>query len=74
MSASQVDLSLSGENSSRQSIRKKNKGGLCDEVLDLVAKKLQSSSEGKFSACAKYIGEELQKSPKGNGNVLPKDH
>ena len=40
MSASQLDLSLSGESSSRQSIRKKNKGGRCYEVLDLVAKKL----------------------------------
>jgi len=41
MSASQVDLSLSGESSSRRSIRKKNMGGRCDEELDLVAKKLQ---------------------------------
>jgi hypothetical protein len=40
MSASQVDLSLSGESSSRPSIRKKNKAGRCDEVLDLVAKKV----------------------------------
>ena len=53
MSASQLDLSLSGESSSRQSVSKKNKGGRCDDVLDLVAKKLQSSSEGKFSAYAK---------------------
>jgi predicted S18 family serine protease len=60
MSASQEDLSLSGESSSRHSIRKKNKGGRCDEVLDLVAKKLQSSSEGKFSAYAKYIAQELE--------------
>ena len=52
MSASQLDLSLSGESSSRQSIRKKNKGGR-DEVLDLVAKKLQSSSEGKWQCIAK---------------------
>lgn len=64
MSASQVDLSLSGESSSRQSVRKKNKGGRCDEVLDLVAKKLQSSSEGKFSAYAKYIAQELETLPK----------
>ena len=48
MSASQVDISLSGKSSSRQSIRKKNKGGRCDEVLDLVAKKLQSNREGKI--------------------------
>ena len=67
MSASKLDLSLSGESSSRQSIRKKNEGGRCDEVLDLVAKKLQCSSEGKFSAYAKYIAQE-------NGNVLPKGH
>jgi len=52
-SASQVDLSLPGESSSRQSIRKKNKAGRCGEVLDLVAKKVQCSSEGKFSAYAK---------------------
>lgn len=64
MSASQVDISLSGESSSRQSIRKKNKGGRCDEVWDLVAKKLQSSSEGKFSAYAKYIAQELETLPK----------
>ena len=64
MSASQVDLSLSGESSSRQSVRKKNKGGRCDEVLDLVAKKLQSSTEGKFSAYAKYIAQELETLPK----------
>jgi len=64
MSASQVDISLSGESSSRQSIRKKNKSGRCDEVLDLVAKKLQSSSEGKFSAYAKYIAQELETLPK----------
>ena len=64
MSASQVDISLSGESSSRQSIRKKNKSGRCDEVLDLVAKKLQSSSEGKFSAYAKYIAQELETLPR----------
>ena len=64
MSASQVDLSLSGESSSRQSVRKKNKGGRCAEVLDLVAKKLQSSTEGKFSAYAKYIAQELETLPK----------
>jgi hypothetical protein len=64
MSASQVDLSLSGESSSRQSIRRKNKGGRCDKVLDLVAKKLQSSKEGKFSAYAKYIAQELETLPK----------
>ena len=64
MSALQVDLSLSGESSSRQSVRKKNKGGRCDEVLDLVAKKLQSSSGGKFSAHAKYIAQELETLPK----------
>jgi len=56
--------SLPGESSSRQSIRKENKGGRCDEVLDLIAKKLQFSSEGKFSAYAKYIGEELETLPK----------
>jgi len=59
MSASQVDLSLSGESSSRPSI-KKNMAGRCDEVLDLFAKKLQSGSEGKFSAYAKYIAQELE--------------
>ena len=64
MSKSQVHVSLSGDSSSRQSIRKKNKAGRCDEVLDLVAKKLQSSSEGKFSACAKYIAQELETLPK----------
>ena len=48
MSASQVDLSLSGKSSSRQSVKKKNKGGRCNEVLDLVAKKLQCSNEGKL--------------------------
>jgi hypothetical protein len=64
MSASQVNVSLSGKSSSRQSIRKKNKGGRCDEVLYLVAKKLQSSSEGKFSAYAKYIAQELETLPK----------
>ena len=64
MSALQVDLSLSGESSSRQSIRKKNKAGRCDEVLDLVVKKLQSSSEGKLSAYAKYIVQELETLPK----------
>ena len=64
MSASQVDLSLSGDSSSRQSIRKKNKAGRCDEVLDMVAKKLQSSSEGKFSAYAKYIAQGLETLPK----------
>ena len=61
MSASQADLSLSGESSSRLSIRKKNKGGRCDEVLDLVAKKLQSNSEWRFSAYARYdIAQELE--------------
>jgi hypothetical protein len=64
MSASQLDLSLSGESSSRQSIRKKSMGGRCDEVLDLVAKKLQSTSEGKFSEYAKYIAQELETLPK----------
>jgi hypothetical protein len=64
MSASQVDLSLSGESSSRQSARKKNKGGRCDEVLDLVAKKQQSSIEGKFSSYTKYIAHELETLPK----------
>ena len=64
VSASQADLSLSGESSSRLSIRKKNKGGRCDEVLDLVAKKLQSSSEGRFSAHARYIAQELETLPK----------
>ena len=59
VSTSQVDLSLSGESSSRQSIRKKNKAGRCDEVLDL-----QSSSEGKLSAYAKYIAQELETLPK----------
>ena len=53
MSASQVDLSLSGKSFSRQSIRKKNKGGRCDDVLNLDAKKLQSSSEGKWQCIAK---------------------
>jgi hypothetical protein len=43
-----VDLSLSGESSARQSIRKKNKCGRCDEALDLVAKELQSSMKGNF--------------------------
>jgi hypothetical protein len=62
MSASQVDFSLPGESSTRQSIRKKNKGDRCDEVLDLVAMKLQSSSEGKFSAYAKHI-EQLLETP-----------
>ena len=60
MTASQADLSLSGESSSRQSIRKKNKGGRCDEVLDLVANKLQSSSEGRFSAHARHTAQELE--------------
>jgi len=64
MSASQVDLSLSGDSSSRRSIRKKNKAGRYGEVIDLVAKKLQSSSEGKFSAYAKYIAQELETLPK----------
>ena len=64
MSASQLDLSLSGESSSRQPIRKKNKGGRYDEVLYLVAKKLQSSSSGKISAYAKYIEQELETLPK----------
>ena len=64
MSASQIDLSLSGGSSSRQSMRKKNKGGRCDELWDLVAKNLQSSSEGKFSAYAKYIAQELETLPK----------
>ena len=50
MSASQLDLSLSAESSSRHSIRNINKGGCYDEVLDLVDKKLQSSSEQKLSA------------------------
>jgi len=63
-SASQVDRSLSGERSSTQSVRKRNKAGRCGEVLDLVAKKLQSSSEGKFSAYAKYIAQELETFPK----------
>jgi len=48
MSVLQVDLSLSGESSARQSIRKKNKCGRCDEALDLVAKELQSSMKGNF--------------------------
>jgi predicted S18 family serine protease len=43
-------------------MKKKNKGGRC--VLDLVAKKLQSSSEGKFSAYATYIVQELETLPK----------
>ena len=64
MSALQVDLSLSGKSFSRQSIRKKNKGGRCDDVLNLDAKKLQSSSEGKFSAYAKYFVQELETLPK----------
>jgi len=64
MSASQVDLTLPGESSSRQSIRNKNKGGRCDEVLYLVAKKLQSSCEGKFSAYDKHIAQELETQPK----------
>jgi len=63
MSASQVDLSLSGDSSSKQAKRKKNKGGRCDEVLDLVAKKLQSSNGGKFSVYAKYIAQELETLP-----------
>jgi len=42
----------------------KNKAGRCDKVLDLVAKKLQSSSEGKFSAYAKYIAQVLETLPK----------
>jgi len=36
-----------------------NKAGRCDEVLDL-----QSSSEGKLSAYAKYIAQELETLPK----------
>jgi len=64
MSASQIVVFLSRESSSRHSIRKKNKGGRCDEVLDLVAKKLQSSSEGKFSAYVKYFAQELETLPK----------
>jgi hypothetical protein len=36
-----------------QSIGGKNEGGRCDEVLDLVAKKMQSGCEDKFSAYAK---------------------
>jgi len=63
MSTSQVDLSLSGESSSRQSIRNKNKTDRCGAVLDLVAKKMQSSGEGKFSAYAKYIAQELETLP-----------
>jgi hypothetical protein len=39
-------------------------GGRCDEVLDLIAKKLQSSNEGKFSAYAKYIAQKLETLPK----------
>jgi len=62
MSALQVDLS--GKSSSRQSIRKKNKAGRCDEVLDLVAKKLQFSNEGKFAVYAIYIAQELETLPK----------
>jgi hypothetical protein len=38
--------------------------GRCDEVLDLVAKKLQSSTEGKFYAYAKYNAQELETLPK----------
>jgi hypothetical protein len=64
MNASQVNVSLTSESSSKQSIRKKSKGGCCDEVLDLLAKKLQSSSEGKFSAYAKYIAQESETLPK----------
>jgi len=30
----------------------------------MVAKKLQSSSEGKFSACTKYTAQELETLPK----------
>ena len=45
-------------------MRKKNKGGRCNEVLDLVAKKLQSNREGRFSAYAKYIAQELETLPK----------
>ena len=48
MGVSQVNVSLTSESCSKQSIRKKSKGDCCDEVLDLVAKKLQSSSEGNF--------------------------
>ena len=59
MSESQGDVSLSGDSCSRQPTRNKNKTGRCDEVLDLVAKKLQSSSEGKFSVYVKYTAQEL---------------
>jgi hypothetical protein len=63
--ALQVDLSLLSESSSRRSIRKKNKGGHFDEVLDLVAKKMHSNSERKFSAYTKYITQELESVQKG---------
>jgi len=45
-------------------VNKKNKFGRCYKVLDLVAKNLQCSSEGKFSAYAKYIAQELETHPK----------
>ena len=72
MRASQVDLSLSGESSSRQSIRKENKGGRCDEVLDLDAKNFQSKNERKYTAYAQCISQELCHLPK-EMRVISKD-
>lgn len=62
MCATHSEVSLSGGSSTRQSFRKKKKIDRSDEVLNLVATKLQSS-EGKFSAYGKHVAQELESLP-----------
>jgi hypothetical protein len=56
---------FTARSSTRQSFNKKKKKKKIDrsnEVLNLVATKLQSS-EGKFSACGKHVAQELESLP-----------
>ena len=59
MCATHSEVSLSGGSSTRQSFSKIDRS---DEVLHLVATKLQSS-EGKFSAYGKHVAQELESLP-----------
>ena len=62
MCATHSEVSLSGGSSTRQSFSKEKKIDRSDEVLHLVATKLQSS-EGKFSAYGKHVAQELESLP-----------
>jgi hypothetical protein len=54
-SASQAGVSLSGDSSSWQSLRKEKNDGNCVEVLRLAAKYRSPTMKGNFSAYAKYV-------------------